>query len=213
LVGLFFELGKRRMQGSHGSAYGLKYQARSIAAQVADTENTRWLVGTLSLREDNEVHLIQLADNSADILCEGLYTHQNEIWDLAACPFDSQLFSTVYASGGDFGAAIWRIPERGQGGNRVIPLQNVVNLQGHTHKIKCTLWWPSGKHNQLVSIDAENLYLWDIDTSLKTAQVHGSASAGELSHMASGCWDPHDVNHVATATDVSVQCWDLRSMK
>jgi len=39
-------------------------------------------------------------------------------------------------SGGDFGAAIWRIPERGQGGNRVIPLQNVVNLQGHTHKIK-----------------------------------------------------------------------------
>ncbi|CAM6035432.1 unnamed protein product [Sphagnum compactum] len=200
------------MQGSHGSAYGLKYQARSIAAQVADTENTRWLVGTLSLREDNEVHLIQLADNSADILCEGLYTHQNEIWDLAACPFDSQFFSTVYASGGDFGAAIWRIPERGQGGNRVLPLQNVVNLQGHTHKIKCTLWWPSGKHNQLVSIDAENLYLWDIDTSLKTAQVHGFASAGELSHMASGCWDPHDVNHVATATDVSVQCWDLRSM-
>jgi hypothetical protein len=42
-------------------------------------------------------------------------------------------------SGGDFGAAIWRIPERGQGGNRVIPLQNVVNLQGHTHKIK---WYP-----------------------------------------------------------------------
>jgi hypothetical protein len=79
-------------------------------------------------------------------------------------------------SGGDFGAAIWRIPERGQGGNRVIPLQNVVNLQGHTvlmgfFYINSTLWWPSGKHNQLVSIDAENLYLWDIDTSLKTAQV------------------------------------------
>lgn len=37
--------------------------------------------------------------------------------------------------------------------------------------INSTLWWPSGKHNQLVSIDAENLYLWDIDTSLKTAQV------------------------------------------
>jgi hypothetical protein len=49
--------------------------------------------------ENKQVHLIQLADNSADILCEGLYTHQNEIWDLAACPFDSQFFSTVYASG------------------------------------------------------------------------------------------------------------------
>ncbi len=49
--------------------------------------------------ENGQVHLIQLADNSADILCEGLYTHQNEIWDLAACPFDSQFFSTVYASG------------------------------------------------------------------------------------------------------------------
>jgi hypothetical protein len=54
------------MQGSHGSAYGLKYQARSIAAQVADTENTRWLVGTLSLREDNEVLSLVFVRASSD---------------------------------------------------------------------------------------------------------------------------------------------------
>jgi hypothetical protein len=65
-------------------------------------QNTYWVMNTFVggfEPENGQVHLIQLADNSADILCEGLYTHQNEIWDLAACPFDSQFFSTVYASG------------------------------------------------------------------------------------------------------------------
>lgn len=31
--------------------------------------------------------------------------------------------------------------------------------------------------------------------------------------MEVGCWDPHDVTRLATATDVSVHCWDLRSMR
>jgi len=35
--------------------YGLKFQARALAAQVAETSSSRWLVGTLALREDNEV--------------------------------------------------------------------------------------------------------------------------------------------------------------
>ena len=46
-----------------------------------------------------QVHIIQLSKHNADIICEGLYNHRNEIWDFAACPFDKQIISTVYASG------------------------------------------------------------------------------------------------------------------
>lgn len=55
----------------------------------------------------SQVHVITLPDNSSDIVCEGLYTHQNEIWDLAICPFEPQIISTVYASGQSFYVATY----------------------------------------------------------------------------------------------------------
>ena len=34
-----------------------------------------------------------------------------------------------------------------------------------------TLWWPSGRYDKLISIDEQNLFLWSLDSSRKTAQV------------------------------------------
>lgn len=198
--------------GAHGgSAYGVKYQARCIAAVTADLQHTCFLVGTLSLREENEVHLIRYTGSSGDLTCEGLYSHQHEIWDLACCPFDPLIFSTVHASGGDYGATLWRMSEHPKSSSQ---LQKLASLDGHAKKIKSTLWWQGGfRHNQLLSIDEETLYVWNIDASGTSVQVNGQLSAGLFYHMTSGAWDPHDFNSVATACESCVQCWDLRSMK
>ncbi|CAM6102934.1 unnamed protein product [Calypogeia fissa] len=198
----------------HGHAYGVKYQARCIAPQLGDSQSSRFLVGTQSLRDENEVHVIQLPDNSSDIVCEGLYIHHNEIWDLAACPFDKQIISTVHASVGAYGVGLWKLPDRPKsGGVTVLPLQQLSTLDGHAQPIKCTLWWPAGKHQQLLSIDAESLFVWDLDTAKGLAKIQAHGSAGELHHMAGGAWDPHDVSNVATIFDSSIQMWDLRSMR
>lgn len=38
------------------------------------------------------------------------------------------------------------------------------------------LWWQGGeRHNQLLSIDEETVYLWDIDASARSLQVSESA--------------------------------------
>lgn len=37
--------------------------------------------------------------------------------------------------------------------------------------IDSVLWWPTGRHDKLVSIDEQNLFLWSLDASKKTAQV------------------------------------------
>lgn len=37
--------------------------------------------------------------------------------------------------------------------------------------IDSVLWWPTGRHDKLVSIDEQNLCLWSLDASKKTAQV------------------------------------------
>lgn len=46
-----------------------------------------------------QVHLIRVSSGGTELICEGLFSHPNEIWDLASCPFDQRIFSTVYSSG------------------------------------------------------------------------------------------------------------------
>lgn len=198
--------------GSTGIGYGLKYQARCIADVQADTDHTSFIAGTLSLKEENEVHLIRLSSGGTELVCEGLFSHPNEIWDLSSCPFDQRIFSTVFSSGESYGAAIWQIPEL-YGQLNSPQLERIGSLDAHSSKIKCTLWWPSGRHDKLISIDEQSLYLWSLDSSKKTAQVQSQESAGLLHCLSGGTWDPHDVNAVASTCDSSVQFWDLRTMK
>ncbi|KAJ9673356.1 hypothetical protein PVL29_023126 [Vitis rotundifolia] len=198
--------------GSSGIGYGLKYQARCIADVKADTDHTSFITGTLSLKEENEVHLIRLSSGGTELICEGLFSHPNEIWDLASCPYDQRIFSTVFSSGESYGAAVWQIPEL-YGQLNSPQLERIAVLDAHACKIKCVLWWPSGRHDKLVSIDDENLFLWSLDSSRKASQVISKESAGMLHYLSGGAWDPHDVNAVASTCEWSIQFWDLRTMK
>ena len=44
--------------------YGLELPARCLCAQVADTNNTRYLVATQSLRQENQIHLVTFDDEN-----------------------------------------------------------------------------------------------------------------------------------------------------
>ncbi|XP_057435139.1 WD repeat-containing protein DWA2-like [Lotus japonicus] len=197
---------------SSGIGYGLKYQARCISDVKADTDHTSFLAGTLSLKEENEVHLIRLSSSGTELFCEGLFSHPNEIWDLVSCPFDQRIFSTVYSNGESYGAAIWQIPEL-YGELNSPQLERITSLDTDASKIKCILWWPSGRHDKLISINEENLCLWNLDVSKKTAQVQSKDSAGVLHKLSGGAWDPHDVNSVAATCESYLQFWDVRTMK
>nr|ACU23061.1 unknown [Glycine max] len=191
---------------SSGIGYGLKYQARCISDVKADTDHTSFLAGTLSLKEENEVHLIRLSSSGTELFCEGLFSHPNEIWDLVSCPFDQRIFSTVYSNGETYGAAIWQIPEL-YGELNSPQLERITSLDTDSGKIKCILWWPSGRHDKLISINEENLYLWNLDVSKKTAQVQSQDSAGMLHKLSGGAWDPHDVSSVAATCESYLQFW------
>ncbi|XP_062194995.1 WD repeat-containing protein DWA2-like [Phragmites australis] len=199
--------------GSGGIVYGgLKYQARCIADVRADTGSTTFLAGTLSLKEENEVHLIRLSPAESELVCDGLFYHPNEIWDLKSCPFDHRVFSTVYTSGEGYGAAVWKIPEL-YGQSNSPQLEQLFALDGHAGKIRRVLWWPVGKHDKLISIDDRNIFLWNIDTSNKSAKLISQGSADMLPNLQGGAWDPHNYNSVAAISDSSLHLWDLRSME
>ncbi|KAF4395272.1 hypothetical protein F8388_001659 [Cannabis sativa] len=196
--------------GSSGIGYGLKYQARCISDVKADTDHTSFLTATLSLKEENEVHLIRISSGGTELVCEGLFSHPNEIWDLASCPFDQRIFSTVYFTGESYGAAIWQIPEL-YGELNSPQLEKITPIGDNVGKINI-LWWPSGRHDKLISINEENLFLWSLDMPRKAIQVQSQESAG-MHHLSGGAWDPHDVNAIAATSESSLQFWDLRTMK
>lgn len=52
----------------------------------------------------------------------------------------------------------------------------LCSLHTHTNHSppNSVLWWPTGRHDKLISINDENLYLWSLDVSKKTAQVRSS---------------------------------------
>ncbi|CAD6265028.1 unnamed protein product [Miscanthus lutarioriparius] len=190
----------------------LLLQARCIADVGADAGSTTFLAGTLSLKEENEVHLIRLSPAESELVCDGLFYHPNEIWDLKSCPFDHRVFSTVYTSGEGYGASVWKIPEV-NGQSNSPQLEQLFELSGHTGKTRRVIWWPLGKHDKLISIDDRNIFLWNIDTSNKSAKVISQGSADMLPNLRGGAWDPHNHNSIAAISDSSLQLWDLRSME
>lgn len=73
-------------------------------------KKTRWIVLEFRIRfmlglvESGlgvvfQVHLIRLSSGGTELICEGLFSHPSEIWDLRSCPFDQRIFSTVFSSG------------------------------------------------------------------------------------------------------------------
>ncbi|GJP31611.1 hypothetical protein CLOM_g16167 [Closterium sp. NIES-68] len=202
--------------GGTSRTYGVKFQARCIAAQAGEKHHTRFLVGTLSLREENEVHLIQLADDGSEVTCEGLYLHQHEIWDLATCPFDSALLSTVYASAGEYHAAIWRIPDKAfSHGTGAPSLQLAAELKGLEAPVKKVLWYGGDVAlHRVITIDEEVICAWDLASSTRAAQFATAkqrVTGSGLQRLHTGAWDPHNADTVATTADTSIACWDLRA--
>jgi hypothetical protein len=71
------------------------FQTRSLAAQFG-TEKLRFFVGTLSLKERNQIHHIEVNDNVTEIRRLGIYEHPFEIWAISSCPTEKDLLCTVY---------------------------------------------------------------------------------------------------------------------
>lgn len=108
------------------TTYSLKYPARALASYSNGTGRSQWIVGTNSLREENEVReprgraratgpcgqgvrttnaprsQVRVLEYDADhevLRSAAVFTHDNEVWDLAPSPSGSHV-ATVHSKGG-----------------------------------------------------------------------------------------------------------------
>jgi len=203
---------------SSSVVYGLTTKARCFTSRIAETENVQFFVGTLSLKEENEIHLIEVRhdDDDVQVKCISIFSHQNEIWHMSACPSDRNLLFTVYncvtypsvpSSGNsfrnDFKVSLWKIKEEDSS------LEEIVQLKDHAGMIKCILWNPSEKKPEtVVSLDESNIQVWNLERPQKRI-----AYVADLPRLTNGCWNPLHSEQIVTVNDSTVSGWDLRTMR
>ncbi|XP_070284728.1 EARP and GARP complex-interacting protein 1 isoform X3 [Myotis yumanensis] len=211
--------------------YGLEFQARALTPQTAETDAIRFLVGTQSLKYDNQIHIIDFDDEN-NIINKNVLLHQvGEIWHISASPADKGVLATCYNKIADSRvltcAAVWRMPEESEPGSHESPdessstahaLELLCDLDGvAAHgSVACVVWEPTGDGTRVISLADNHLLLWDLQASSSRALLASSASLegkGQL-RFTSGRWSPHhNCTQVATANDTAVRGWDTRSMR
>jgi hypothetical protein len=70
--------------------------ARALAALPDASSQSRFVVGTLSLREDNQVHVLHY-DPEKNSVRATVYGHKNEVWHVAPSPTNATLLATCYS--------------------------------------------------------------------------------------------------------------------
>ncbi|XP_067032800.1 EARP-interacting protein homolog isoform X1 [Acropora muricata] len=213
--------------------YGLELNARALVPQHAETDVIRFIVGTQSLKFDNQIHLIDFDDES-NVINKNVFMHSaGEIWSMNTSPTDKNVLATCYNkvtdSMAEIQGALWRIPpvddneppsldspglSPGSGHSR--SLQLICTLENNHENIQSILWNPSGNGNQIVTVCEQHLNLWDVDRNSSTAESIDTArleGKGQPKFTA-GRWNPHHSgSQIATANDTTIKGWDVRTMR
>uniref|UniRef100_A0A8C8F962 EIPR1-like beta-propeller domain-containing protein n=1 Tax=Oncorhynchus tshawytscha TaxID=74940 RepID=A0A8C8F962_ONCTS len=222
--------------------YGLEFQARALTSQTAESDAIRFLVGTQSLKFDNQIHIIDFDDEN-NIISKSVLLHQaGEIWHISASPADKAVLSTCYnkseASTLPFHVtrhlsrvvtcgAVWRMPPEWESGSHESPddphnshnpqnLELLCHLDNSAHgNTSSVLWEPMGDGTRVISLADNHALLWDLTESSTQATISSSATLegkGQLK-FTSGKWSPHhNCTQLATANDTAIRGWDLRTM-
>jgi WD40 repeat protein len=157
----FFLLGEKKMNTSQSAIYGQSLnKARCLTSVLGDTEHDRFLVGTLSLHSDNELHLIEYKEELNDIERVGaVFSHPHEIWNISPCPSRANLFWTVYYTGKLMEASLWKLPEsiysherENEDGDENDATSGSIRTESKSSSIKHSSYLDSDSDKQLTEI-------------------------------------------------------------
>ncbi|KAI2522294.1 EARP complex and GARP complex interacting protein 1 [Homo sapiens] len=178
--------------------YGLEFQARALTPQTAETDAIRFLVGTQSLKYDNQIHIIDFDDEN-NIINKNVLLHQaGEIWHISASPADRGVLTTCYNRTSDSKvltcAAVWRMPKELESGSHESPddssstaqtLELLCHLDNTAHgNMACVVWEPMGDGKKIISLADNHILLWDLQES------SSQAVREESEHSEGACTDP-----------------------
>lgn len=192
--------------------YGLEFQARSLTAQVSESEKIRFIIGTQSLKiVNNQVHLIEL-DEDNNTLNAQVYKHKSgEIWALSSHISNTRIIASAYNSicqsegTCNMKASLWKFPDNSDSD---LEMLSDFDTKDHGSDIKTISFHPNNESQIAIVID-NKILVWDIIESSKLSTTITMEGKGQPK-FTTGKWNPPVDSQFATANDCSVKGWDIR---
>lgn len=212
---------------STAAVHALRYQSRCLVAQKGQNvsvEKHRFIAGTCSLHDDNEITVLEYREESNSIEAVSIYSHRNQIWALESSPSDSSLIITSYSSiSSQKGVSIWRMS--GQSKDEIeqsdalpnddkLELEEVVSFpiwdnQSFINSVK----WHQSNDNILLT-DSKTVSTWSFtESSVKQSCKLPLGNDKIINKDGTGScavWDPHSETNYAAAFDNNLYIIDNR---
>ncbi|KAJ3366526.1 Protein tssc1 [Allomyces javanicus] len=213
----------------------LPHHTRAVHALSGEEERSLFLIGTLGLASENELHLIEYCEDRPDTVAHVEFRHSHEIHAIASCPNRDakHVIATSYNVVGErshrMRSTLWRMDSRvidNLGGNQGavnLDLEPIVTLDDKFSKfgIAEVQFDPSGNTTKLVGRDRDHLAIYSLTESLTSAMLgatvalphpeHDPASSGPTGTSSSLSWNPHAPSQIAVAHDQHVSVIDVRA--
>ena len=200
--------------------YSAERRARCLAARTAHTDAHHFFLGTLSLREANEVQMLQFDEDTSELSKARSFAHPHEVWCIAASPADENLLATTYSDGGSFGAALWRLPaSEGEGGSgsaeemeqlQTLPCSPAENGRGNVRSVMWDPFTADEDDAQIAAVHERGVVVWKVGES---DAPHAQLRLGEEAPIGAAAWDPHHPNELTVASGCAINSYDLRAVR
>lgn len=153
-------------------------QARALCAQKACKDAHRFLVGSCSLHDNNELSVLQYSEDSNHFDAVAVYSHPDQIWAMEASPRDPALVVTSRQNQQCSKAlTLWRMDKQSeedilnsssQYANEHLEVQEIASF-GQSQKISFvdTIRWHHTEE-QLLTFDGRILSTWSISNDKVT---------------------------------------------
>ena len=224
------------MFAAQSCVYATNYAARALSAQTASREKHRFLVGTCSVNESNEVSVLEYHETVNQIEVAAVYNHPDQVWALEPSPNTLDLVLTSHESpGGDAAVSLWRMPhqteESVQAGTVVedkLELQQLATWLPHTQQqptppplppVQSLRWHPTKTTAVLAAGTGTVQLLALAEASITSTDTFAFDTSDGDQHMCSSltsgvaAWDPHASTNAAAAHGPTLCLLDTRKMK
>uniref|UniRef100_A0A8D8D6U7 Protein TSSC1 n=2 Tax=Culex pipiens TaxID=7175 RepID=A0A8D8D6U7_CULPI len=204
------------MDDNNSLIYGLEFQARALASRQAESNDVRFFLATQSLKPNNQLHVVDLDEDSSTLQAK-IFSHPlGEVWKLTASPHDGNVLASCFSTLGSQGVmqtALLRLPdELTPPDDEAEFLQfadvEVLNTEGYGGEIRSTEFHPTDANLLSTVIDGKILLFNRAEASTRlvveiNAKNAPKFSAGRWSHFNQG-------NQFITLYESSVRSYDVR---
>lgn len=209
------------MFSTASTVYTAKCQSRALAAVVGDTSRHRFMVGTCSVRELNEIVVVDFDEENNSMSCVGTMVHAGEVSTLCPSPFDVTVVAThgryrdgeptttIWTCGDmrDWGSAADGEDDDDDDGRWASERSAELSQRATLPTVgACAsiVWCPKehGEQEALATLDSRGAMVFERDEATQSVEIlDGNAMA----------WSPHAADELAIATDTELTLIDRRA--